>query len=254
MKPVGYNTGALVQRARSDQGMSKAMESSEPEARYIPVQDVEYELVPGCARTFRKHLLTTDRLEVRQTLIRGPGNTESYGASAHDRVAYVLAGTAVLENQDCTQVGRGQLIVIPAGARWGEQLSLLSDELVLLEVARAEAHGASDSGASARIRAVNPADVERYEPAGHAKTQNRCLFVDEHMEIIEGMIERGGGAERHFHRDNEQLLYVLGGLGVPLLIHYPKGAPHGTGGGISEPLELLVIYSPPLGESQNALA
>jgi hypothetical protein len=48
-------------------------------------------------------------------------------------------------------------------------------------------------------------------------------------------------------------LYVLGGVGVPLLIHYPKGAPHGTGGGIPEPLELLVIYSPPLGESHNAL-
>ena len=73
------------------------------------------------------------------------------------------------------------------------------------------------------------------------------------MEIIEGNIQRGGGADRHFHRDNEQLLYVLSGAGVPLLIYYPKGAPHGTGGGIAEPLELLVIYSPPLGESQNAL-
>ena len=65
------------------------------------------------------------------------------------------------------------------------------------------------------------------------------------MEIIEGMIERGGSAERHSHRDHEQLLYVLEGVGVPLLIHYSKGAPHGTGGGIAEPLELLVIHSPP---------
>jgi quercetin dioxygenase-like cupin family protein len=80
------------------------------------------------------------------------------------------------------------------------------------------------------------------------------LFVDEHMELIEGSIARGGGAERHLHRHNEQLLYVLGGVGVPLLIYYPKGAPHGTGGGVPEPMELLVIYSPPLGESQNALA
>ena len=234
--------------------MPNGMEASEPEARYIPVQDVEYELVPGCARTFTKNLLTTDRLAVRQTLIRGAGDTESYGACASGSAAYVLAGTAVLKNRDCTQVGRGQLIVIPAGARWGEQLSLLSDELVLLEVARANAGRAADDEPSAAIRAVDPADVERYEPAGHAKTRNRCLFVDEHMEIIEGSIERGGGAERHSHRDNEQLLYVLGGVGVPLLIHYPKGAPHGTGGGIPEPLELLVIYSPPLGESQNALA
>ena len=80
------------------------------------------------------------------------------------------------------------------------------------------------------------------------------MFLDEHMELIEGSIARGGGAERHLHRHHEQFLYVLGGVGVPLLIHYPRGAPHGTGGGVSEPLELLVIYSPPLGESQNALA
>jgi hypothetical protein len=77
------------------------------------------------------------------------------------------------------------------------------------------------------------------------------LFVDEHMELIEGVIARGGGAERHLHRHHEQFTYVLGG-NVPLLI-YPKGAPRHRQG-VSEPLELLVIYSPPLGESQNALA
>jgi quercetin dioxygenase-like cupin family protein len=234
--------------------MTDETDSSGPEAQYIAVQDVEYELAEGCSRTFTKHLLTTERLEIQQTLIQGGGDTENYGACATDTAAYVLAGTAVLKNEDRTQVGKGQLIVIPAGARLGEQLSLLSDELVLLEVARAGARAASSRESTAPIHAVNPEDVEAYEPAGHAKTQNRCLFVDEHMEIIEGMIARGGGAERHSHRDNEQLLYVLGGVGVPLLICYPKGAPHGTGGGIAEPLELLVIYSPPLGESQNALA
>jgi hypothetical protein len=234
--------------------MTSGTGSSGPEAQYIAVQDVEYELAPGCARTFKKRLLTTERLEIQQTLIRGVGDPDSDGACATDRAGYVLAGTAVLKNEDRTQVGKGHLIVIPAGACWGDQLSVLSDELVLLEVARAGARAASTNVPAAKIHVVNPEDIQRYEPAGHAKTQNRCLFIDEHLEIIEGTIGRGGGAERHFHRDNEQLLYVLGGLGVPLLIYYPKGAPHGTGGGIAEPLELLVIYSPPLGESQNALA
>lgn len=234
--------------------MPNGTEASVPEARYIPVQDVKYEPATGCARTFRKHLLTTERLEIQQTLIQRGAGMENYGVCAADRAAYVLAGTAVLENQDRTQVGKGQLLVIPAGASLSEQLSLLSEELVLLEVARAGAPARPSGHPAAPIRAVNPEHVAPYAPAGHAKTQNRCLFVDEHMEIIEGTIERGGGADRHFHRDNEQLLYVLGGVGVPLLIHYPKGAPHGTGGGIAEPLELLVIYSPPLGESQNALA
>jgi quercetin dioxygenase-like cupin family protein len=234
--------------------MANGTGASGAEARYVSVQDVEYELAAGCARTFRKHLLTTERLEVRQTLIRGGGAAEDYGVCATNRAAYVLAGAAVLTNRDRSEVRKGHLIVIPAGARWGEQLCVLSDELELLEIAHASAHGAPCDRSAAEVLAVRPEDIAAYEPAGHEKTRNRCLFVDEHVEIIEGRIERGGGAERHSHRDNEQLLYVLSGAGVPLLVYYPKGAPHGTGGGIAEPLELLVIYSPPLGESQNALS
>jgi len=234
--------------------MTNAIGAGGAEARYIAVQDVAYELAAGCARTFRKHFLTTERLEVRQTLIRGGGAAEDYGVCAANRAAYVLAGAAILTTPQRTEVGKGHLIVIPAGARWGAQLSVSSDELVLLEIARVGAGSAPDQRPAAEVFAIRPEDVAQYEPAGHGKTRNRCLFVDEHVEIIEGLIERGGGAERHSHRDNEQLLYVLSGAGVPLLIHYPKGAPHGTGGGIAEPLELLVIYSPPLGESQNALA
>jgi quercetin dioxygenase-like cupin family protein len=199
-------------------------------------------------------LLTTERLEVRQTLIRGAGVAEDYGVCATSRTAYVLAGSAVLTHRARKEVGQGELIVIPAGARWGEQLSVSSDELVLLEVARAGAAGAAGDLPDAEVLAVRPEDVAQYEPAGHAKTLNRCLFVDEHVEIIEGLIERGGGAERHAHSDNEQLLYVLSGAGIPLLIYYPKGVAHGTGGGVAEPLRLLVVYSPPLGESHNALA
>jgi quercetin dioxygenase-like cupin family protein len=233
--------------------MSDASASSGPVAQYIAVEGVEYELAKGCKRTLRKHLLTTERLEIQQTLLRGVGDAEDCGPCAADTAAYVLAGALVLKNEQRTRVGKGHLIVVPAGARWNERLSLLSDEVVLLEIARAGAQAASSSEQAAAVRAVDPDDVEPYEPAGHKKTRNRCLWVDDHMEIIEGMIERGGGAEQHSHPNNEQLLYVLGGVGVPLLIHYPKGAPHGTGGGIPEPLELLVIYSPPLGESHNAL-
>jgi len=233
--------------------MINGSEGSGPEAQYIRVEDGEYEPAAGCARTFRKHLLTTERLEVRQTLIRRGEGAEDYGVCATNRAAYVLAGTALFTNQR-REVGKGHLIVIPAGARWGEQLSVLSDELVLLEIARAGAGSASGHGPGAEVVAVRTEDVAQYEPAGHAKTLNRCLFVDEYVEIIEGLIDRGGGAERHAHSDNEQLLYVLSGTrAAPLLIHYPKGAPHGTGGGIAEPLELLVVYSPPLGEAQNAL-
>jgi quercetin dioxygenase-like cupin family protein len=234
--------------------MTTGAEVAETQARYIAIDDVAYEPAAGCARTLRKRLLDTERLEVRQTVIRGSGVAEDYGVCAARRAAYVLSGVGRLTSRSSPggEVRKGQLIVIPAGARWGEQLCVLSDELVLLEIAHAGAASAAESPSAGEVVAIRPEDVPPYEPAGHAKTQNRCLFVDEHVEIIEGLIDSGGGAERHSHRDHEQLLYVLSGR-VPLLIHYPRGAPHGTGGGITEPLELLVIYSPPLGESRNAL-
>jgi quercetin dioxygenase-like cupin family protein len=238
--------------------MSHSADANEPEARYISVQDVEYQLGPGCTKTFRKHLLTTDRLAIHQTAIRGRGDAEDYGVCETTRALYVLSGTATLKHEDPargdTQVGKGHLIVIPAGVSWGKQLAVCSDDFVLLEVARTATSQVARSEGTAQVHAVDPKDVEPYEPAGHAQTTNRCLFVDEHMELIEGSIARGGGAARHLHWNNEQFLYVLGGVGVPLLIYYPMGAPHGTGGGVPEPMELLVIYSPPLGESQNALA
>ena len=242
--------------------MSHGADANEPEARYIPVEAVEYEPRAGCRRTSRKHLLTTERLEIHQTVIGGRGDADDYGISATNRVAYVLSGTATVKHEDPAQaethVARGHLIVIPAGASWGTELAVTSDDLVLLEVARSVTGSvparAPSSEEPARVHAVDPHDVTPYEPAGHALTTNRCLFVDEHMELIEGSIARGGGAERHLHRQHEQFLYVLAGAPVPLLIYYPRGAPHGTGGGVSEPLELLVIYSPPLGESKNALA
>jgi len=239
--------------------MSTTAEVSEAAARYISVEDVAYEPARGLPKISRKQLLTTDRLQIHQTSIggHGDGDGRDCGFLAANSVAYVLSGTAVLEQADLaepkTQLGRGHLMVIPPGTRRRGTLTVTSDELVLLEVARAlePADGSEDA---AGIRVVDPEAVAAYEPAGHARTRNRCLFVDEHMEIIEGRIERGGGADRHSHDSHEQLLYVLSGAGVPLLIHYPKGAPHGTGGGVPEPLELLVIYSPPLGEAQNALA
>lgn len=229
----------------------------EPEPRYIAVEGVHYEPAAGCARTFSKHLLSTERLDLKQTVIRGQGVAEDYGTCARTRAAYILSGSARLEREgaEATPLVQGHLVVIPAGARWGQRVSLLSDELVLLEISEV-IHDDAVASVAARpeVQVIDPKDVRVYEPAGHAKTQNRCLFVDEHMEIIEGRIERGGGAERHAHSANEQLLYVLSGAGVPLLIYYPKGAPHGTGGGVADPLQLLVIYSPPLGEAHNALA
>jgi mannose-6-phosphate isomerase-like protein (cupin superfamily) len=247
----------LVQSEQTTTGDSAT--AVEPEARYVFVNDIAYALADGCTRTFRKRLLRTERVTIHLTSIRGRGAAEDYGTQASNRAAYVLSGTGALRHEhgsaDETVVHKGQLIVIPSGAPWGTQLSVQTDELVLLEVAPTNVlhRKTAASEPERQVYVVNPRDVAPYKPAGHEQTLNRCLFADDHMELIEGLIDRGGGAQRHFHRDNEQVLYVLGDIDAPLLIYYPKRTPHGTSGGITEPLALLVIYSPPLGEAHNAL-
>jgi hypothetical protein len=133
-------------------------------------------------------------------------------------------------------------------------LQIISEQLTLLSITQ-RFNGEDDASSGAQydkaVQVISPRDVETYQPAGHKNTANRCLFVNDQVEIIEGVIEAGGGAERHSHEDLEQFLYVLNGES-PILIYYPKGVAHGTGGGIDDRLELLVVYSPPLAELQDA--
>jgi mannose-6-phosphate isomerase-like protein (cupin superfamily) len=225
-------------------------------AVYILVDEIEAYPMEGCARTRKRDLLTSEYLEVSQTVIKGCGAAENYGIGRLDRMYYVLDGEASLrQGGSNTAVGRDHLLVVPRGTPWGPGLCVKSDPLILLEIApRVDTRaGVPPSGLdqNALIRVIRPEDVQPYRPAGHAKTVNRCLFENDQVEIIEGSIEIGGGADEHLHHEHEQLLYVLEGSAMPMLIYYPRGVPHGTGGGISVPLKLLVIYSPPLGEARS---
>jgi quercetin dioxygenase-like cupin family protein len=239
--------------------MNKKEQPIENQAQYIVVENIESQLLDGCTRTFRKDLLKSENLEINQITVKGSGEAEDYGTSTINRIQYVLDGKARLRqggiNRDISQ---GQLIVVPGGIPWGPGLFVTSEELTLLSIAarvegRVAAPSSSDTDSGDSTRIIEPEDVPSYPPAGHFNTTNRCMFLDEHVEIIEGLIESGGGAKRHLHNGHEQMLYVLEGVDTPLLIYYPKGTPHGTEGGISTHLKLLVIYAPPLGESQNAL-
>ena len=237
--------------------MDQNPEPTEKQAQYIMADEAEMRLLGGFTKTFRKDLLKSEYLEINEIIIKGSGDAEDYGVSGIIRTQYVLHGEATLRRGGITAgISRGQLIIIPPGIPWGPGLSVISDQLTLLDIAtrigRQSAVPPSDAHYGDSIRIIKPEDVPSYPPAGHFKTINRCLFMDENLEIIEGSIESGGGAERHLHREHEQMLYVLESS-APLLIYYPKGTPHGTGGGMSERLKLLVIYSPPLGESRNAL-
>lgn len=227
----------------------------ESQAAYVAVDAIEYAPVAGGARAFCKRLLDSAFLEIRQTRLVGVGGAQVLGVWDTRRLVYVLRGrgTIGLDDGDVA-LEVGDLVVVPAGVSWGEQLAIDSEELILLEIASRSGPNRADvtPDSSGPLRVVKPREMEPYKPAGHQKTINRCLFIDDQIEVIEGHIEVGGGADRHAHERNEQALYLLNSP-QPLLIHYPRRTPHGTGGGIAEPLHLLVIYAPPLGESQNAL-
>jgi|GEM_PF-725189 len=237
--------------------MSDAGQMAEREPVYVMVSGVESLPYPACARTSVKELLRGEEVLVSQVVIEGKGEAEDYGVSETVRCWYVLDGKAILRGERAdAHVSRGCLIVIPPGVSWGPCLSLVSDRLTALDIAaragREDRGSHPDAGQDRAASVIRPEDVPSYLPAGHSKTVNRCLYIDDRIEIIEGTIEVGGGAQRHLHRHHEQVLYLLE-TSNPLLIYYPKGAPHGTEGGVSSRLKLLVIYSPPLGESQNAL-
>jgi quercetin dioxygenase-like cupin family protein len=238
--------------------MNRGEQANEKQAVYVMVNGIESRLLQGCTRTFIKELIRGENLEINQITIEGSGDAEDYGTSEIGRFWYVLDGEANLRQGEIdAPVSQSHLIVVPPNTPWGPGLCVASKRLTLLDIVpRVEGQSAgppSGAGDGLGVRVIRPEDVPSYQPAGHTKTLNRCLYLDEKVEIIEGVIDAGGGAQRHFHRHHEQMLYPLEAGEGSLLIYYPKGAPHGTEGGITSRLKLLVIYSPPLGESRDAL-
>jgi len=108
----------------------------------------------------------------------------------------------------------------------------------------------------------NFAEFDRYSPPGHSGTVNRRL-VDKDFcgafELVHGTIDPGCGAQRHAHATAAQVCYVLEG---EMEVTFDDGTPATCGPGAvveippqvdhlivncgDTPLELLVLYSPPL--------
>ncbi len=115
---------------------------------------------------------------------------------------------------------------------------------------------------------VRAADVAAYSPANHAGTVNRRLIGPEtvgalRMEIVLGVAAKGGGAHRHSHPGIEQACYVLEGrarvevdgqveeVGPGDVVFFPPDVPHVVTTLSDTPATMLVIYSPPYGESKD---
>jgi quercetin dioxygenase-like cupin family protein len=106
-------------------------------------------------------------------------------------------------------------------------------------------------------------DLPAYSPPAHSGTVNRRLVEREFgagFEMIHGQIEPGGEASRHYHVDEAQVVYILKGeadvalgedrpqrCGAGTVIRIPKRLAHEVVAVGSEPLEVLVLYAPPLG-------
>lgn len=115
---------------------------------------------------------------------------------------------------------------------------------------------------------VRGAEVPTYSPANHTGTVNRRLIGPEtvgarHLEVLLGVIEKGQGAAPHAHPGLEQVCYMLEGtalaevdgerceLGPGDACYFPADAMHVFTVTSEQPARVLVIYSPPYGESPD---
>jgi quercetin dioxygenase-like cupin family protein len=115
---------------------------------------------------------------------------------------------------------------------------------------------------------VRAADVPPYHPANHTGTTNRRLIGPEtvgakNVEVLLGVIEKGEGAAPHAHPDMEQVCYLLEGSATVELdgerremqpgdaCYFPAGKTHKFTATSDKPVKVLVIYSPPYGESPD---
>ncbi len=105
-------------------------------------------------------------------------------------------------------------------------------------------------------------EMTPYTPPGHAGTTNTRL-VESHFcgafEMVRGVVQPGGEAEPHHHEHEHQIIYIMGGeaqvsLGEepPVrcqrgsIVRIPPGLRHRIVSVGAEPLDTIVIYSPPL--------
>jgi quercetin dioxygenase-like cupin family protein len=116
---------------------------------------------------------------------------------------------------------------------------------------------------------VRGSEVLAYSPANHTETVNRRLIGPDtvgarHVEVVLGVIAKGGGALPHCHPGIEQVCYLLEGTARAEVCgesfdmqpgdacFFPPDAMHVFTVTSDQPARVLVIYSPPYGEA-NAL-
>ena len=114
---------------------------------------------------------------------------------------------------------------------------------------------------------VRAGEAKPYSPANHEETVNRRLVGRENvgakqLEVVLGVVTKGGGALKHAHPGIEQACYVLDGrarvevgddyvdeVGPGDTVFFPANVPHVFTTISDEPVRVLVIYAPPYAET-----
>ena len=115
---------------------------------------------------------------------------------------------------------------------------------------------------------VRPNDLKAYHPANHTGTTNFRLISPDtvgatNVEVLIGVIDKGEGAARHAHPGVEQVCYLLEGSATVELdgerqemkpgdaCYFPADVMHKFTATSEKPAKVLVIYTPPYGESAD---
>ena len=114
---------------------------------------------------------------------------------------------------------------------------------------------------------VRAGEAKPYSPANHEETVNRRLVGRENvdakqLEVVLGVVTKGGGALKHSHPGIEQACYVLEGrarvevgedyvdeVGPGDTVFFPANVPHVFTTISDQPVKVLVIYAPPYAET-----
>ena len=204
-----------------------------------------------------KQVVKTKRLTISQLLITQSANLP-LEISEKASIYIVLDGQVTIGNSvDSYDLKKGALIYFPSGVRTRIKVQSPRVEFLVVEVLESTGNGqplreygtwVESCGPEGRVFIVQPEDPPAYEPANHSATTNRCLFINDDVEVIRGKINAGGGADKHAHEGFEQMTYVIEPREANLLVYIPPGVAHG-GEKYEVSLDLLVIYSPSYRES-----